>query len=165
MLQLRRAETTNRSHLFRREMGESLEHLLRAIGHAAGGVRATMEPRLDAAREYVGPAAARLRESTAAAFNEAAARQSQEREAAVMRRGMTRQYAALAGLLATGAAVGIAGALVVRRRRQMWEEYDASRALESVEEQQYSETVSEEPKVTGAVSSKASERGSRRPVA
>jgi cytoskeletal protein RodZ len=46
-----------------------------------------------------------------------------------------KRWSMLAGLLAAGAAVGAAGALVMRRRkRQQWEEYGPSPALESAAE-------------------------------
>ncbi|MFC0533003.1 hypothetical protein [Phytohabitans kaempferiae] len=44
-----------------------------------------------------------------------------------------KRWPMLAGLLAAGAAVGAAGALVMRRRKQQqWQEYDANQAIEPV---------------------------------
>lgn len=47
--------------LMRDELGESFDHLMRAATHAATGVGTKVGPRVEAARELVGPTADRLR--------------------------------------------------------------------------------------------------------
>jgi len=48
--------------LVRSELGDSLEHLKAAAGHAAGGVTTAVRPRVDAARDFVVPPATRARD-------------------------------------------------------------------------------------------------------
>jgi hypothetical protein len=143
-----RRRAKSHAQLVREELGESFEHLIQAATHMAGGVGATVGPRVNAAREYMSPAAGRMRnrashgwESTVATFAPIAAA---ARDGARQGRGTTRKVKArnlkaigkkesrmsrkrwpmLAGLLTAGAAVGAAGALVMRRRRQQqWQEY------------------------------------------
>lgn len=118
-----------RGQLFRDEMSQTVNHAMRAAGHAAGGMRA--------ARSQMAPAAHRARLAASrrwAEFNEAAAvagraprRAARGRRAPRPDTGMPR----LAGLIASGAAVGMAVAMMVRRRRQQqWEEYEAARMME-----------------------------------
>lgn len=52
-----------RRELVRAELGESLDHFMQAATHAAGGVGATVGPRLHAARDAVAPTADRMRDS------------------------------------------------------------------------------------------------------
>lgn len=133
--------------MLRDELNESFDHALRAAGHAAGGVGAAVGPRVEVARETMLPrvrgAAARGWGSTVAVFTpltEAAqakvdsrskdpkrkARQVRRKAAKTSRK----RWPALLGLLAGGAAVGAAGAMVLRRRRQQWQDIDANQSLE-----------------------------------
>ncbi|MEV4535532.1 hypothetical protein AB0J82_17060 [Asanoa sp. NPDC049518] len=48
--------------MVRTELGDSFEHLKAAAGHAAGGVTTAVRPRVDAARDFVVPSAARARD-------------------------------------------------------------------------------------------------------
>jgi hypothetical protein len=50
------------AELVRTELGDSFEHLKAAAGHAAGGVNTAVRPRVDAARDFVVPSAARARD-------------------------------------------------------------------------------------------------------
>lgn len=132
----RRNETKTRGGLLRAELGESWDHALRAAGHAAGGVRATVGPTLAPAAERVRGVAASGWNSTRLALaplTEAAAAQYQARNG--RRRGQRggkstrRRWPMVAGLVAGGAVVGGATAYLVRRRRQQqqqWEEYQHS---------------------------------------
>jgi cytoskeletal protein RodZ len=130
------------------ELGESLDHLVQAANHAAGGVGATVGPRWDAARDRVGPTAGKVRTvaatglgTTVAALAPLAvsakegARKSKGRSIRTVNRKTDRsprRWPRLTMLLVAGAAVGAAGAMVLRRRRQLqWEEYDPSRPQES----------------------------------
>ena len=143
-----------RSHreLARKELNESLDHFMQAATHIAGGMGAAVGPRVTAARGYVTPTAGRMRNAAsqgwgstvvamaplASAAKDGArsagnmarrAKSRNKREAEVGRR----RWSMLAGLLAAGAAVGAAGAMVLRRRKQ-WEEYDPTRTLEAMHE-------------------------------
>lgn len=60
---LRISRRARRRELVRAELGEGLDHFMQAATHAAGGVGATVGPRLHAAREAVAPTADRMRDS------------------------------------------------------------------------------------------------------
>ncbi|MFY1696805.1 hypothetical protein [Solwaraspora sp. WMMA2101] len=60
---LRISRRARRRDLVRAELGESLDHFMQAATHAAGGVGATVGPRIHAARTAVGPTADRMRDS------------------------------------------------------------------------------------------------------
>lgn len=157
---LRRRRTT-RSQLMKSELGESFDHLRQAAAHAAGGIGATVGPRVSAASGYMKPARMRNAASSgwdstvtalapiAAAAKHGALQAGQMKakrigkmKAKQMRRlskemgkPRRRRWPMLARLLAIGAAVGAVGAMVMRRRqRQQWEEYDASHARSTVGE-------------------------------
>jgi len=163
VLGIRRRAARSRAQLAKHELNESFEHLMQAATYVAGGVGATVGPRMNAARDLMSPATGKMRntashswESTIAALAPlAAAARDGAREASktagkTARKAKTKNVKAfgkkesnmsrkrwpmLAGLLAAGAAAGAAGALVMRRRkRQQWEEYAPSRSLESTTE-------------------------------
>jgi hypothetical protein len=114
---------------------------MQAANHAAGGVNATVGPRMHAARERVTPATDRARTAAAAGLGATAAALAPLATAAKNsgRRAIgkkpvkpARRWPRIATLLAAGAAVGAAGAFILRRRRQQqWEEYDPSRPVET----------------------------------
>lgn len=161
--------------LARKELNESLDHFIRAATYTAGGVGATMGPRVNAAREYVTPTAGRMRnaasqgwESTVAAmaplasaakdgarFGGDVARKAQFRKRREAERSRKR-WSMMAGLLAAGAAAGAAGALILRRRKQQWEEYDPTHALESMREDAHSAIDSAQESVNRAAEGGAS---------
>jgi hypothetical protein len=143
--------------LVRSELGESLDHFVRAATHAAGGVGASVGPRVETARDYVAPAAERVRstatdgwQSTMAAFAPlaaAAAERARHAGSATQKasskripmmgkkqsRGTRKRWSFLTGLLVAGAAAGAVGAVLVRRRQQPdWESYDPGSTLEPV---------------------------------
>lgn len=133
MFQARQDKDRTRGQLLREELGESVDHALRAAGHAAGGVRAAsaqMRPTAERMRE----AASHRWESTMAAFHDADTAGRTTGKGG--RRGTdaeSRRWPKLAGLLAAGAVVGAVGAMIMRRRRQQeWAEYDPNEALEAV---------------------------------
>lgn len=109
MLRTRRAEPQTEAQLFRDEFGAGMDHLRRAFGHA----RSMAGPRVRAMRDQWGPATGRLR-----------------RDRPASRRG----WALPLGLVLAGTAVGAATAMVMRRQRRSWEEYDAELALEEITE-------------------------------
>ncbi|MGW0435698.1 hypothetical protein ACWDV4_24540 [Micromonospora sp. NPDC003197] len=147
------------SQLAKAELNESLDHFRRAATHAAGGVGATLGPRMNAARDYVGPTATKVKGkavhgwaatvtalaplavaaaegarhagSTAQKVKPKNMRAMRKKESLMARR----RWPMLTGILAIGTVAGVAGAAAVRRRRQQdWDAYDAGRALESVRE-------------------------------
>jgi hypothetical protein len=138
-----------RGQLVKNELGESFDHFMQAATHAAGGVGATVGPRAAQGVDRVNGATAQGWESTLAAFAPLAAaaadgareagrttsRAGRRTQRAVMRKKVPqmsgRRWPMLAGLLAAGATVGAAGALVMRRRKQQqWQEYDPSQPIE-----------------------------------
>jgi hypothetical protein len=159
VLGIRRRAARSRAQLTRKELNESFEHLLQAATLMAGGVGATVGPRMNAARDFVSPASGKMRdtathrwEATVAALAPlaAAARDGAREAGRTARRAQAKnikilgtkesrmsrnRWPMLAGLLAAGAVVGAAGALVMRRRKQQqWEEYGPDRTLESAAE-------------------------------
>jgi hypothetical protein len=152
------ARRRTRSQQVKAELGESLDHFMQAATHAAGGVGATMGPKAADGVHRVRETASHGWESTMAAFAPLAAAAAEgareagrttKRAGRKARRASTKKMRAatpqresrmsrkrwpmLAGMLAAGAAVGAAGALVMRRRKQQqWQEYDPSHAMEPV---------------------------------
>lgn len=149
---LRRSQTRRRTgthgEMMRAELGEGFDHLRQAATHAAGGVGATVGPRLSSAVDRVGPGTDRVRDvasqgwgTTVAALTplvdaaRTGATEAGRQTAARARKRMTRKKRSrmsgkrtglLVGLLAVGVAAGAAGALVARRRsRSRWEEYES----------------------------------------
>jgi hypothetical protein len=138
-----------RRELMRSELGEGLGHFRQAAAHAAGGVGASVGPKLSSTREFVTPQAGRV----AAAANQGwgvtmsavtplmvaarsgAVEASKQAEVAkrvtakkIKESKMSRKRATLlVGLLAAGVAAGAAGAVIARRRsRAKWEEYEST---------------------------------------
>jgi hypothetical protein len=148
-----RGQAQTRQDLARAEFGESMDHFRLAATHAAGGIGATVGPRMGmargrmgSAREYVGPGAERLRGAASQGWDTTiafvtpiadAARQGAIRATklpdAEKRRGNGngngggRTSATVASIVAAGAAIGATGALVARKRnRARWAEYEPS---------------------------------------
>jgi hypothetical protein len=140
----RRQAQTHRKQM-RNELVESLNHLRLAASHGASGTASYLGPRYDSARKSAqsagksaGPTARKANRATAAAvmpFIVAAGRNAKKGKAKVMRQETsTRRWPmVLGGLLAAGAAVGAAGAVIARRRanRDQWEEYGSTRSTDS----------------------------------
>jgi hypothetical protein len=150
LFQKRQNEARTRARLFRQEVGETMDHAVKAAGHAAVGMRAA-GTRMAPATSRVRDAAAQRWEATVAAFNDTTgmsaddvramkrAHKQQRAQLPMMTKPRKRQKGRsgrrlprMMGLLAAGMAAGAATAMVLRRRRQQWEEYDASEALEAV---------------------------------
>jgi hypothetical protein len=146
-----------RQELVRSELMESLDHFRRAATHAAGGVGATVGPNYDMARTRVGSArewvsprsgkivdAATMRwDATVAAFAplmqaardgaikasklEAQNGNGKKKAIEMAPPAEHRMSGTVMALIATGAAVGAAGALAARRRNRVkWSEYEPS---------------------------------------
>lgn len=136
-MRLWRRRAPTHAQLMRHEFSEGFDHMKQAAVHAVGGMGAAVSPAMgrmrgtaaDATGAVVAPLAAVARDG---------ARQARKAQVKLMRKQTPkprRRWAKLAGLLATGAAVG-AGAAYLRRRRQQqqWEEYEPGARLESVSE-------------------------------
>ncbi|MDP9798627.1 hypothetical protein J2S43_007139 [Catenuloplanes nepalensis] len=143
-----------RSQMVREELEEGLDHLRQAATHAAEGVGATVGPRVHAAREVVTPAASRARNAAAggiAAFTPLAmsaadgarqtgkqTRRMKRKNAKALRRAVGREERGmsrnrkLTGLLMIGVAAGVAGSMIMRKRRQreedQWTTHESSTA-------------------------------------
>jgi hypothetical protein len=116
------------------ELSQSYGHLKMAAAHAAGGAAERITPSYDKARNV----ASRKMSGTTGTF---APFYEQVREgAANARRGQPpmkmkakrNKWPMVAGLVAAGAAVGAAGAMIARRRRgaAQWDDYDGMPSLE-----------------------------------
>jgi hypothetical protein len=147
-----------RGELIRTELGDSLEHLKAAAGHATGGVSTAVRPRVESARDFVIPSATRVRdmagtgwESTRGGWEtvrplaSAAGHRTRDAAKAVRRPGRSsgkradkvidaastnRRWPIVAAILVAGAAFG-AAAVMRRRRQQQWDEYDPSKSLDA----------------------------------
>jgi hypothetical protein len=134
----RRQAKTHRLQM-REELVESLNHLRLAASHGASGTASYLGPRYDSARKSVkksaGPSVRKANRATAAAIMPlaiAVGRNARKGKAKVTRQETsTRRWPMmLGGLLAAGAVVGAAGAVIARRRanRDQWEEYGSTRS-------------------------------------
>jgi hypothetical protein len=130
----------------RSELGESVDHAMRAAGHAAVGVRAAMGPKVRPMAVRVRSAATDgwgstkaiimpLNEAAQAELRQAGKRaQRQARRARKRPKQSKRRWPRMAGFLFSGVAVGAVAAYVMRQRRQRdWEGYDPTEALEAAE--------------------------------
>jgi hypothetical protein len=140
-----RRQTKTHGQLMRAELGEGIDHLRHAAVHAAGGMGAAVGPVATSARGAVSPRVRRVREITShglgsmtAAFvpllaaarsgADTATKKAGKVKAKTTRRSSRSRKRLLFGLLTAGAAVGAAGALAARRRRNRWHEYDETGA-------------------------------------
>lgn len=130
--------------MMRAELGESWDHFLAAATHAANGVGHTVGPRAIKLRgaastgwastaSALAPLAVAYREGAADATAAALKVRKKVEKGKKGKPVSNRRSGMLFGLLAAGVALGAAGALVVRRRRQQqWSEYDPTGALDSM---------------------------------
>lgn len=140
-----RRHVKTRQELVRAEFGESLDLFRQAAAHAAGGLGATVGPRYGAAkttfgsaRGFMGPTASRVTNAASTGWDstitalaplaEAARQGSAKAEKLESKKANQKSgHSGLVALLAAGTAVGVAGALVARRRnRARWTEYASS---------------------------------------
>ncbi|GAB3950300.1 hypothetical protein GCM10027614_50530 [Micromonospora vulcania] len=149
----------SQGQLAKAELNQSISHLVQAANHAAKGTGATIGPRVQAARVYVGPAAAKVRDRASTGWGTtlttlaplaAAARDGAAQAGPLTRKAKSknmritgrkkqprRRGSMMTGLLAAGAIAGLAGAVALRRRReqQEWAEYDPTRTLEPMRDE------------------------------
>ncbi|MET8154012.1 hypothetical protein ACIBSW_35950 [Actinoplanes sp. NPDC049668] len=149
-----------RSARMKRELGQSVDHFKRAATIAAHETSSTVGPKITAARERVQPTAVKAKDAATqswdsaiatltplvvtaaenarqvtwpaveAGLNTTKAGRKKAKQLKRRARGRRRSGLRLAGLLLAGAAVGAAGAYVVRmRRREQWDEYDPAGPL------------------------------------
>jgi hypothetical protein len=131
----------SRGQMMREELGSSWEHLLQAATLVANGMGSSIGPRASKVRlaaergweTSVGPLAIAYRQGAADARATALKLSKRSKAAKKGRQMGNRRVGMLVGLLAAGAAVGAACALVMRRRkREGWSEYEPTEALEGV---------------------------------
>lgn len=149
----------SQGQLAKAELNQSISHLMQAANHAAKGAGATVGPRVQVARGYVGPAAARVRDQASTGWGTtlttlaplaAAARDGAAQAGPLTRKAKSktmritgkkkqprRRGSMMTGLLAAGVVAGLAGAVAMRRRReqQEWAEYDPTRNLEPMRDE------------------------------
>ncbi|MDG9675738.1 hypothetical protein ABZ777_31190 [Micromonospora parva] len=142
----------SQAQLAKAELNQSISHLMQAANHAAKGAGATVGPRVQVARGYVGPTAVKVRDRAATGWGTtlttlaplaAAARDGAAQAGPLTRKAKSktmritgkkkqprRRGSMMTGLLAAGAIAGLAGAVALRRRReqQEWAEYDPTRS-------------------------------------
>ena len=149
----------SQGQLARAELNQSISHLMQAANHAAMGAGATVGPRVQVARAYVGPTAAKVRDRASTGWGTtlttlaplaAAARDGAAQAGPLTRKAKSktmritgkkkqprRRGSMMTGLLAAGAIAGLAGAVALRRRReqQEWAEYDPTSTLEPMRDE------------------------------
>ncbi|MEV4764621.1 hypothetical protein AB0J89_18555 [Micromonospora chokoriensis] len=149
----------SQGQLAKAELNQSISHLMQAANHAAKGAGATVGPRVQVARGYVAPTAAKVRDRASTGWGTtlttlaplaAAARDGAAQAGPLTRKAKSktmritgkkkqprRRGSMMTGLLAAGAIAGLAGAVALRRRReqQEWAEYDPTRTLEPMRDE------------------------------
>jgi hypothetical protein len=134
----RRRQATMHSRLARNELEESLEHLRMAAAHATTGAAGYIAPKIDNARDAVSPSLKKAKGTavdswesvldTAAKASRKTGKAGRKGKATLAKKTGSaprrRWPVVLGGLLAVGAAIGAAGALVRRRAaHDSWSEY------------------------------------------
>ncbi|MET8369230.1 hypothetical protein [Micromonospora profundi] len=149
----------SQGQLARAELNQSISHLMQAANHAAKGAGSTVGPRVQVARGYVAPTAAKVRDRASTGWGTtlttlaplaAVARDGAAQAGPLTRKAKSksmritgkkkqprRRGSMMTGLLAAGAIAGLAGAVALRRRReqQEWAEYDPTRTLEPMRDE------------------------------
>jgi hypothetical protein len=111
------------------ELTQSYGHLKLAAGHAAGGAAEMATPTYDRARNVAMRGWGTTRQAFSPLYEQFRDGAASARKGYVVEVPTTtkkNRWPMLAGLLAAGAAVGAAGAIMARRRRTMseWDEYE-----------------------------------------
>jgi hypothetical protein len=121
---LGRSQVKTRKALMRDEFGESLDHLRLGAAHAAGTAAAMLEPRLDQVRERLEPTYERSKKKVRGTVRGSSRKADRiARRATRQNKDARRWPVLLGGLVVAGAAAGIVGAILARRRQHTWNEY------------------------------------------
>lgn len=114
------------------ELTESYGHLKLAAGHAAGGAAEKLTPPYDKARNTTSRGWRSTRNAFAPIYEQMRDGAANARRGAELPDKRNRSWPVLVSLLAAGAAVGAAGAMIARRRRaaQQWDEFEPDELLE-----------------------------------
>jgi hypothetical protein len=141
------------------ELAQTYGHLKLAAAHVAGGAAEKLTPPYDKARNVATRGWATTRDAFSPLYEQmrvGAANARREHEVTKKNR-----WPILMGLLAAGAAVGAAGAMVVRRRRASvaWDEYEPAGPIEEgtfgAGESEAHKVAAGAASVAGSVSSQA----------
>jgi cytoskeletal protein RodZ len=114
------------------ELAESYGHLKLAAGHAAGGAAEKLTPPYDKARNTASRGWLSTRDAFAPVYEQMREGAANARRGAELSGKRNRSWPVLMSLLAAGAAVGAAGAMIARRRRaaQRWDEFEPEELLD-----------------------------------
>lgn len=114
------------------ELAQSYGHLKLAAGHAAGGAAEKLTPPYDKARNAASRGWSSTRDAFAPMYGQMKDGAANARKGADVSHKRNRTWPMLATLLAAGAAVGAAGAMIAKRRRatQEWDEFEPEPVLD-----------------------------------
>lgn len=168
------------SQIMRDELDEGFDHLWQAGAAAAAGLGATFGPRWADTKIIVAPPANRLRDAATQSWGstvsavaplvslaraEAGRATRRRREQEAKKRGMSmsrRGWLTFGGIAAAGVVAGIAGTLIMRRRRRaQWDEYDAQAEAEMARGEAALATGMDRPESAETIESTGD--GARRP--
>jgi cytoskeletal protein RodZ len=126
--------TDSRTHTDQllQELTESYGHLKLAAGHAAGGATEKLTPPYDKARNTATRGWQSTRNAFAPIYEQMRDGATNARRGAQLSDKRNRTWPVLVSLLAAGAAVGAAGAMIARRRRvaHQWDEFEPDELIE-----------------------------------
>jgi hypothetical protein len=123
-----RRQVKTQTELMREEFGEGFDHLRMAAAHAAGTAAGLLAPRLDAVRERLEPTydkSKHIARDSARRAGRAARRATGKKESRMAKRWPM----VVGGLMIAGAAAGVAGALLSRRRQRRWNDYGTTGSM------------------------------------
>ena len=107
------------------ELAQSYGHLKLAAGHVAGGTAEKVTPSYDKARNSASRGWGTTKGAFAPLYEQVRQGAANARKEYVVAETKKNRWPMLMGLLAAGAAVGAAGAMVAKRRRAAsWEEFE-----------------------------------------
>jgi hypothetical protein len=114
------------------ELAQSYGHLKLAAGHAAGGAAEKLTPPYDKARNAAGRGWTSTKDAFAPMYEQVKDGAANARKGANVSDSKQNRWPMLAGLLAAGAAVGAAGAMIAKRRRaaKEWDEFEPDQMLD-----------------------------------
>jgi len=153
----RNKPTPTQTQLLLDELAESYGHFKQAAGHVAGGAAEKITPSYDRAVNVASRGWSTTKGAFTPIYDQVKVGAANARREQEMKRN---RWPMLVGLLAAGAAVGAAGAMVARRRRTaaQWDEYEPMSEYEDLypsESKGESKTGSATQKVTAGAASVA----------